>query len=381
MTNMVQQDRLVKQFIELVQIDSESKHEQNISKHLKQVFQDLGLTVEEDDSAAQTGHGSGNLIFTLAATEGKSNVPTVFFTGHMDTVSPGNGIKPQIGDDGVIRSDGTTILGSDDKAGLTAMIEAIRIIQETNIPHGTLRFVITAGEEVGLKGSRAMKPGWLQADFGFALDSNGTIGDIAVAAPGRAEIFITFRGKTAHAGVNPEDGISAIQVASKAVSRMPLGRIDSETTANIGSFSGIGPLNVVCDQVKLEAEARSIVSDKLNAQIAKMKEASESAAKDYGAECEFVANIVYAAYMFDDNAPIVKLASKALQAVGCTPRTFHSGGGSDANVFNGLGIPTVNLAVGYKEIHTTKENIAISDLVKTAEVVLSIVNEVAGSAK
>lgn len=377
---MVKQDRLVKQFIELVQIDSESKNEQLISKQLKQVFQSLGLTVEEDDAGERIGHGSGNLIFTLAATEGMANVPTVFFTGHMDTVSPGKGIKPQIGDDGIIRSDGTTILGSDDKAGLSAMIEAIRVIREKNIPHGTLRFVITVGEEVGLKGSRSMKPGWLQADFGFALDSNGTIGDIAVAAPGRAEIFITFRGKTAHAGVNPEDGISAIQVASKAVARMPLGRIDNETTANIGSFSGIGPLNVVCDQVKLEAEARSIVGDKLTAQIAKMREACESAAKEYGAECEFVADIVYAAYMFDGSAPIVRLASKALQAAGCTPRTFHSGGGSDANVFNGLGIPTVNLAVGYKEIHTTKENIAISDLLKTTEVVLSIVNEVNGSA-
>jgi tripeptide aminopeptidase len=378
---MIQQDRLVKQFIELVQIDSETKHEQNISKRLKQLFAELGLTVEEDDSMERTGHGSGNLICTLPASGAKPGTPTVFFTGHMDTVSPGKGIKPQIGADGIIRSDGTTILGSDDKAGLAAMIEAIRVIQENRLPHGTLRFVITAGEESGLKGSRAMKPGRLQADYGFALDSNGTIGDIAVAAPGRAEIFITFTGKTAHAGVNPEDGISAIQVASKAVARMPLGRIDKETTANIGSFSGIGPLNVVCDQVKLEAEARSIVSDKLNAQIAAMREACESTAKEFGAACDFVADIVYAAYMFDDEAPIVKLASRALRAVGCTPRTFHSGGGSDANVFNGLGIPTVNLAVGYKEIHTTKEHIAISDLVKTAEVVLSIVNEVVASAK
>jgi tripeptide aminopeptidase len=226
-----------------------------------------------------------------------------------------------------------------------------------------------------------MKPGWLQADFGFALDSNGTIGDIAVAAPGRAEIAITFTGKTAHAGVNPEDGISAIQVASKAVARMPLGRVDNETTANIGSFAGSGPLNVVCDQAKLEAEARSIDSAKLQAQIAAMKAACESAAAEFGATCDFAADIVYAAYMHGDDAPIVQLASKALRAAGCTPRTFPSGGGSDANVFNGLGIPTVNLAVGYKEIHTTKENIAISDLVKTAEVVLAIVNEVASMEK
>jgi tripeptide aminopeptidase len=373
---MINQSRIIEQFIELVQIDSETKYEQQISKVLKEKFTALGLTVEEDDSAAKTGHGSGNLICTLAATDPNPAIPTIFFTGHMDTVSPGKGIKPQIGEDGIIRSDGTTILGSDDKAGLAAMFEAIHVLKENNIPHGTIRFVITAGEESGLKGSRAMTPGWLKADFGFALDSNGTIGDIAVAAPGRAEIFITFTGRTAHAGVNPEDGISAIQVASKAVSRMPLGRIDNETTANIGSFSGVGPLNVVCDQVKLEAEARSIVKEKLEGQIEAMRKACESAAAEFGATCDFVADIVYAAYMHDDSAPVVQLAMKALRKVGCEPKTFHSGGGSDANVFNGLGIPTVNLAVGYKEIHTTKEHIAVSDLTKIAEVVVAIVQEV-----
>ena len=147
--------------------------------------------------------------------------------------------------------------------------------------------------------------------------------------------------------MNPEDGISAIQVASKAVSRMSLGRIDNETTANIGSFSGVGPLNVVCDKVKMEAEARSIVQHKLEAQIAAMKEACESAAADAGTTCEFNADIVYASYMHDDSAPIVQLTARAYQHIGLTARTFHSGGGSDANIFNGMGIPTVNLAVGY----------------------------------
>ncbi|MFC0214249.1 M20/M25/M40 family metallo-hydrolase [Paenibacillus chartarius] len=378
---MINQERLVNQFIELVQIDSETRHEQNISKHLQQLFVSLGLTVEVDDSAERSGHGSGNLLCTLEASAAPETTPTVFFTSHMDTVAPGKGIKPQIGADGIIRSDGTTILGSDDKAGIAVMIEAIRLIKEHNKPHGTLRFVITAGEEAGLRGARFMKPGWVQADFGFALDSNGKIGDIAVAAPGRAEIHITFTGKTAHAGVNPEDGISAIQVAAKAVSRMPLGRIDSETTANIGSFSGIGPLNVVCDQAKLEAEARSINIDKLNAQIAKMKDACESAAAEFHAKCDFKADIVYAPFVHNDETPVVKLASKALSAAGCTPRTFHSGGGSDVNVFNGLGIPSVNLAVGYQDIHTTNEHIAISDMVKLTEVVLSIVDEVVASAK
>lgn len=372
---MIQQNRLIEQFISLIQVDSESRFEQAISKVLKERFSELGLQVVEDDSASRSGHGSGNLICTLEATDSNASIPTIFFTSHMDTVSPGKGIKPQIGEDGYIRSDGTTILGSDDKAGIAAMLEAIQVLKEQSIPHGRIQFVITAGEELGLIGARSMDPKSMEAEFGFAIDSNGNIGDIATAAPGRAEIAITFHGKSAHAGVNPEDGISAIQVASKAVSKMSLGRIDKETTANIGSFSGVGPLNVVCDRVTLEAEARSIVQSKLEAQIEAMRKACESAAADAGTTCEFVADIVYASYMHDDSAPVVQLVSRALQPLGLTATTFHSGGGSDANIFNGMGIPTVNLAVGYKDIHTTNEHIAISDLVQTAELVVSIIKE------
>ncbi|MFC5447998.1 M20/M25/M40 family metallo-hydrolase [Paenibacillus aestuarii] len=374
---MIEQNRLIEEFISLVKVDSETRFEQQISVVLKEKFSKLGLQVVEDDSMAKSGHGSGNLICTLEATDANPAIPVILFTSHMDTVAPGNGIKPQIGEDGYIRSDGTTILGSDDKAGIAAMIEAIQVLKEQNIPHGRIEFVITAGEESGLKGSRAMDPKAISAKFGFALDSNGSIGDIATAAPGRAEIEIIFNGKSAHAGVNPEDGISAIQVASKAVARMSLGRIDSETTANIGSFSGVGPLNVVCDKVRMEAEARSIVQHKLEAQIAAMKEACEAAAAEAQTTCEFNSEIVYASYMHDDNAPVVQLASRALTSLGLPTRTFHSGGGSDANIFNGMGVPTVNLAVGYKEIHTVKEHIAISDLVKTAELVVAIVKETA----
>ncbi|WP_010499125.1 M20/M25/M40 family metallo-hydrolase [Paenibacillus elgii] len=374
---MIQQKRLVDEFIELVQIDSETKHEQEISRVLKAKFTELGLKVEEDDSAAKTGHGSGNLICTLPATSAKP-LPKLFFTSHMDTVTPGKGIKPQIGEDGYIRSDGTTILGADDKAGLAAMFEAIRVLKENNIEHGQIQFIITAGEESGLKGSRAMEAKWVDADLGFALDSNGTIGDIAVAAPTQAKVYITFWGRSAHAGVNPEAGVSAITVASKAIARMPLGRIDKETTANIGRFEGgvEGATNIVVERVTLEGEARSITQAKMYEQVEKMRQACEEAAEEMGAKLDFKSEVIYPAFMYDESAPVVKLAMNALTKVGCTPRTFHSGGGSDANMFNGMGVPTVNLAVGYLDIHTTKERIAISDLVKTAEAVVSIVNEV-----
>ncbi|WP_328800164.1 tripeptidase T [Paenibacillus sp. LX16] len=374
MTVKVVKDRIIQEFMELVQVDSETKNEQEISRVLKEKFNALGLEVMEDDSRERTGHGSGNLIVTWKA-EGVEQAPKLFFTCHMDTVTPGKGIKPQLGEDGWIRSDGSTILGSDDKAGIAALFEAIRVVREQNIPHGQIQFVITAGEESGLMGARAMKPEVLDSDFGYALDSNGEVGSICIAAPTQARIEMKITGKSAHAGVNPEDGISAIQVASKAISKMKLGRIDKETTANIGSFEGGGATNVVCDFVLIRAEARSIVQEKVNHQIQHMREALETTTREFGAQGEFRSEVIYPAFSFTEHDEVVQVAQRAIQGLGLATPTFHSGGGSDANVFNGLGIPTVNLAVGYQNIHTTEEKIKADDLVKVAEVVVALIQE------
>lgn len=371
---MISQDRLIQEFMELVRVDSETGNERQIADVLKEKFSALGLTAIEDDSKERTGHGAGNLFVTWPAEEGAS-APKMLFTCHMDTVVPGKNIKPSLGADGWITSDGSTILGSDDKAGLAAVFEAIRVIQEQKLPHGQIQFVITAGEESGLLGARNMDPSHLDAEFGFALDSNGEVGAIAVAAPTQAKVTMQIFGKSAHAGVNPEDGISAIQVASKAISAMKLGRIDKETTANIGKFAGGGPTNVVCDHVQLDAEARSIVQEKVELQIASMREALETTAREYGADSEFRSEIIYPAFSFNEHDPVVKLAERAITSLGLSPRLFASGGGSDANVFNGLKVPTVNLAVGYQNIHTTKERIKAEDIVKVAELVVAIVKE------
>ncbi|MNI24155.1 Peptidase T [compost metagenome] len=371
---MISQERLIQEFMELVRVDSETGNERQIADVLIEKFSALGLTAIEDDSKERTGHGAGNLFVTWPAEAGTA-APKLLFTCHMDTVVPGKNIQPSLGEDGWITSDGSTILGSDDKAGLAALFEAIRVIQEQKLAHGQIQFVITAGEESGLLGARNMDPSHLDADFGFALDSNGEVGAIAVAAPTQAKVTMQIFGKSAHAGVNPEDGISAIQVASKAISAMKLGRIDNETTANIGKFAGGGPTNVVCDHVQLDAEARSIVQEKVELQIASMREALETTARDYGAESEFRSEIIYPAFSFNEHDPVVQLAERAITSLGLTPRLFPSGGGSDANVFNGLKVPTVNLAVGYENIHTTKERIKAGDIVKVAELVVAIVKE------
>lgn len=373
---MISQERIVNEFMELVQVDSETKHEGQISVILKEKFSSLGLQVVEDDTQEKTGHGAGNLIITWEADQA-DQAPKLLFTCHMDTVTPGNGIKPTLGDDGWIRSDGTTILGSDDKAGIAALLEAIRVIHENKIPHGKIQFVITAGEESGLVGARALDPKYLDADLGYALDSNGEVGAIAVAAPTQAKVTMIIKGKSAHAGVNPEDGISAIQVAAKSIAKMNLGRIDDETTANIGKFQGGGPTNIVCDYVQIDAEARSIVQEKVEKQIDQMRDALETTVREFGANCEFRSEVIYPAFSFNENDEVVQMAQRAISGLGFPSRTFPSGGGSDANIFNGLGVPTVNLAVGYEEIHTTNERIKAADLVKAAQVVVAIVQEAA----
>lgn len=370
----IHKERLVKEFLELVQIDSETKYEEQIAQVLKQKFQQLGLEVIEDDSKKETGHGAGNLICTL-----KGSLPTVdpiYFTSHMDTVVPGKNIRPKI-DQGMIVSDGTTILGADDKAGIASMLEAIRIIQEHEIPHGDIQFILTVGEESGLVGAKALDKNLIQAKYGYALDSNGKVGNIVVQAPAQAKLYITIEGKSAHAGVEPEKGISAISLAAKAISHMRLGRIDEETTANIGSFQGGKQTNIVCDHVEIVAEARSLEEKKLDKQVQHMKETFEEIAASFGGKAMVKVEKMYPNFCFGPDDLVVKQAENAARAIGLTPERMKSGGGSDANIFSGAGIPTVNLAVGYEEIHTTKERMPIKELINLTSYIIAIVKEVA----
>src|SRR5699024_4849532 len=290
----------------------------------------------------------------------------------MDTVVPGKSIQPSI-KDGYIVSDGSTILGADDKAGLAAMLESMRILKENDIKHVDIQFIITAGEESGLVGARALDRSLITAQYGYALDSNGEVGDIIVAAPTQAKIHVVMKGKTAHAGVAPERGVSAISLAAKAIAKMKLGRIDKETTANIGSFAGGQQTNIVCDHVEIHAEARSLIAEKMEAQVKKMKEAFETTAKELGGSAEVQVTIMYPGFKHQAGDEVVEVAREAAKSIGRESKLLESGGGSDANIFAGFGVPTVNLAVGYEEIHTTKERIAIDELVKTAELITAIV--------
>jgi len=373
---MINKQRLVNQFLQLVQIDSETGDEAEIAKVLKIIFTDLGLNVIEDDAKSKTGFGAGNLICTLPA---KQKATPIYFTSHMDTVFPGKGVKPIV-EGNLIKSDGTTILGADDKAGLATMIEAIRCLKEQNLPHGQIQFVITVGEESGLVGAKALDPALIEAKFGYALDSDGPVGDIVVAAPTQMKLLAKVKGKTAHAGVAPEKGVSAITIASKAIAKMPLGRIDQETTANIGRFEGGQKTNIVCDYVEVLAEARSLEPAKVKKQVSQMERAFVDAARELGGDVEIDTQVMYTGFKQAADDQVVRIAEQAINQIGRTSALKQSGGGSDANIIAGFGIPTVNLAVGYEEIHTTNEKMPITELIKLTELVLEIIKQVANQA-
>ncbi|MCO7176667.1 M20/M25/M40 family metallo-hydrolase [Sporolactobacillus kofuensis] len=370
---MIDKNQLVDNFCELVKVDSETGNEARIFQVLKNKFEALGLDVKEDDAKRATGHGANNLICTLPATV--KGTP-IFFGAHMDTVFPGQSVKPIVSD-GYIKSDGTTILGSDDKAGVSAILEALRVIQEERLDHAEVQVVVTVGEESGLVGAKALDTSLIHADYGFELDSDGPVGDLIIAAPYQTKLEVNLYGKTAHAGIEPEKGISAITIAAKAIAMMPLGRIDKETTANIGRFEGGKATNIVCDSVKVLAEARSLNKDKMDRQVKKMSEAFETTADAMGGTADVHVQFMYPGYRFEAKDALVQFASKAIEKVGRTARLLQSGGGSDANVVCGKGIPTLNLGVGYENIHTVKEKIAIAELVKTGELVLALIDQAA----
>lgn len=369
------EQRLLDEFFELVQIDSETKHEGTIVTILKEKMEALGFDVIEDDTKVVTGHGAGNLIATLKGTVEEAD--PIYFTCHMDTVVPGKGIKPELREDGYIYSDGTTILGADDKAGIAALFEMAKVLKESGMPHGDIQFIITAGEESGLVGAKAMDASLLKAKYGYAVDSDGKVGGIVTAAPYQAKLWTTIHGKTAHAGVAPEKGVSAITIAAKSVAAMSLGRIDSETTANIGRFEGGQATNIVCDEVKILAEARSINETKLNKQTAHMMETFEKTAAAMGGHAETDLQLMYPGFSFSEEDEVVQTAMHAISNIGRTPKLMTSGGGSDGNVFNGAGVPTVTLSVGYEEIHTKNERMPREELNKLTELLLEIVRVVA----
>jgi tripeptide aminopeptidase len=359
---VINRERLVQTFLDLVAIDSPSGQEEAISREVARRCAALGAQVEQDEH--------WNVVARWSATNGLTDA--VLLSAHMDTVGQDTGIKPEIRD-GVIYSDGTTILGGDDKSGVATILEVVASLREDGRPHPPLEAAITIGEEVGLRGAKLLDKGKLTARRGYVLDSGGPIGGIVTSAPSQDSLEAWVHGKKAHAGAEPEKGINAIRVAAEAILAMPLGRIDVETTANIGIIQGGEATNIVPDKVYLKGEARSRDDLKLAAQTAAMAAALHEAAEHNNTHVELKIKRMYTTYKLAEEHPVVVAAVEAARRLGFAPAMKASGGGTDANIYAEYGIHCAILSTGMADVHTTHEYIAIADMVDGARLLEEIV--------
>lgn len=363
-------NEVINYFMELVRIDSPSKNERKLADKLKQDLRSLGFQVEEDDTGSKVNGNAGNIIAHLKGSN--AGKPTILLSAHMDTVSKIFGINPLV-KDGKISSDGTTILSADDKAGICAIVQGIKSALEKGREHGDIEIVFTVCEEIGLKGSKNLNYEKLKAKMGFIFDSGEDVGKIVTSAPAQNSLYFKVTGKAAHAGAEPEKGISAIKVAGVALAEMNFGRIDAETTANIGVIKGGTATNIVTDLVEMEGESRSRSEEKLNRQTEHMVEVVKSAAKKYGAFVDCDVSLSYPLFRFKEDSPVVNYAVEAVRRAGLKPELISTGGGSDANIFNGRSIPCVNLASGFFDPHTFEEYIPVDSLVSLCKLVEALI--------
>ncbi|MGI5836834.1 MAG: M20/M25/M40 family metallo-hydrolase [Chloroflexota bacterium] len=362
----VNEERLLRQFLDLLQVYSPSLQEGEIAALLERELTALGLEVWND----RTGQGeTGNLI---GLWRGDGQGVPIFLCAHMDTVEPAKGVRPVV-EGGVVRSDGKTILGADCKAPIASILESIRIVREEGLPHGDIEVVFTYGEEKGMMGARTLDTSTLKARYGFVADAETAPGSIVSQGPAQDRFRVVFHGKPAHAGVEPEKGVNALVAAAKALSRMPLGRIDEETTANIGLIKGGTARNIVPDRVELEGEARSRDNQKLDGQTRAMVDAMESAAREIGAQLELDVVRAYESFSWEKDHPVVQMAWAAAEKAGLEPQLVSSGGGTDAHIIISKGIPTAVLGVGLVKPHSLEEHIKIEDMVSLTHQLVALI--------
>ena len=330
-----------------------------------------GLEWDEDGSGVEVGSTMGNILCRLPG-RGSEGTP-IFLCAHLDTVPPSGPIEPVV-EDGIVRNAGGTILGADDKAAVVVMLEAARRIVSEGRPHAGVELLFTPKEEVGLLGAYAFDHTRLEAQLGYVYDQAAPIGEIILGAPSQRAIHARFHGRASHAGMYPEEGRSAIFAASRAIADMRLGRIDHQSSANVGVITGGTARNIVPEWCTFEAEARSRDPGMLGALVQEMLDAIGFAASTSDCTVETEIENSYQGYVFREDEPAVLLAAEGLRRAGYAPTTAFSGGAADANVFNERGLPCVNLANGMVDIHTPDERIAVADLEGMVEVTLAIVD-------
>jgi len=375
---MVNYERLGDLFRTLVRIDSVSKKEGAVAKTLQGIFESQGAEVLIDGAGPKVGSDTGNLIARFKGT--RADVVPLLLNAHMDTVQPGEGVKVLFSD-GTFTSDGSTILAADDKSALAVIIETIRILQKNRLPYGPLEVVVTICEEVGLLGAKNFDYSMIKAQYGYSLDGADTDG-IVTRAPAANRIQFKVHGRDAHAGAAPEKGINAIHLASRAISEIRVGRIDEETTANIGLIEGGKATNIVPCLVTVAGEVRSHSPEKLEEETLRIVQSFERQVSNYKdrihsddglPRLELEVRQDFSVLKVPEDHAVITLAKEAASNLGREMKTKTSGGGSDANIFFGQGIVTGVLGTGMKDIHTVRESIRLDDMVKSVELLLEII--------
>jgi tripeptide aminopeptidase len=357
-------------FVELATIPSPSGQEREVADRVLDYLRALALDVDEDDAGSRIDSTMGNLYCRI---DGTAAGAPLFFCAHLDTVPPEAAIEPVV-EDGIVRNAAGTILGADNKSAVAAMLEATRRVVAENRPHAGIELLFTPKEEVGLRGAAAFDSTRFRAQVGYVYDHAGPVGELVLGAPYQRKIDAVFHGRAAHAGMYPEEGRSAIAAAARAISDLRLGRLDEETTVNVGQISGGTARNVVPEHCTVVAEARSHDEDKLSELVQEMLETLAFAAQV--ADCDLETKVEGHArgYRFRRDDEPVRLAAAALERAGVQPSYGLSGGGADANVFNERGLQCLNIANGMTDIHTPAERIAVEDLDRMVDVTLALID-------
>lgn len=378
MSDHIQRERLATTFTTLCEISSPSLHEGAIANYLKKIFADLGADeIIEDDSSAKTGSESGNLIVRFNGS--RDDIEGVFFACHMDTVEPGDNVLVDRNGD-IFTSRGETILGSDDKSGIAGIIEMLTVLKEQQIEHGLIEIIFTTCEEIGLLGAKSLDYKQLKTAYGYALDSS-SIDTVIYGAPAANKFSIEITGAAAHAGLKPEAGISAIQVAAKAINEITLGRLDEESTANFGIIRGGVATNIVPEQVVIEGEVRSHSAEKLASYTAQIEKTFQKTVDEWRnpspenilkPQLKIESMAEYPALRLPMDSTVIERVRKAGEKTGKNLNFLTAGGGSDANIFNGYGLPTAIVATGMEQVHTTDEHLDLNHLVSLTELIFAI---------
>jgi tripeptide aminopeptidase len=356
-------DRLLQTFLDLVRIDSPTGEEEAMAQEIARRLTALGAAVQRD--------GYGNVIARL----GDGGAEPFLLSAHLDTVEPGRGITPIVDGD-TVRTDGSTVLGGDPKAGVAAILEALTSVRAAGAAHRPVELVFTRGEESGLLGSRHLDYRLLTARRGVVLDGEGAVSEITNEAPAQVIVDVDITGRAAHAGVEPEKGVPAILIAAEMIVELPQGRLDRETTANVGLIAGGSARNVVPEKCSFKAEFRSRNPERLEAVRQEVElHLHAVAARHPQARVDARLEKIFDGYRLPAGHPVIALCGRALRAIGLEPHLQPSGGATDANIFAGHGIEAAVLGIGGSNFHTTREELSIANLLNSArflEVLLTL---------